>query len=437
MTIAPIPGVRPHQPRRPGLVLKILFVHQNFPGQFGPLALALVQRGHEVRALGMVQGRDDPAVWGGVPIRRYTLQRGTSPTVHPWLVNLESKTIRGEACFREALRLREEGFHPDIIMVHPGWGEGMFLHDVWPQARLGLYCEYHYQPQGGGLGFDPEHLDPAPGDALPRTRLRNLNNRLHFDGASGGLSPTRWQADTFPPEFRERISVVHEGIETAVYAPNPNVTLTFGDGLRLSREDEVVTFLSRNLEPLRGYHIFMRALPELLRRRPDARILIVGHDENSYSAAPPAGRTWKQVYLDEVRPQISDADWSRVRFLGRISRENFTFLTALSRVHVYLTYPFVLSWSVLEFMSSGCAVVASDTAPVREVITHNETGRLVDFFDINGLVDQVTDLLDHPEERARLGAAARAHMVRNYDRQTVCLPQQIAWIEALAAAPHP
>lgn len=408
-------------------------MHQNFPGQFGPLALALVQRGHEVRALARAQGANAPADWGGVSVRRYTLTRGTSQTVHPWLMNLESKTIRAEACFREALRLREEGFYPDVVMTHPGWGEGMFLHDVWPKARIGLFCEYYYQVEGGGLDFDPEHPAASAIDAVPLTRLRNLNNRLHFDGASAGLSPTQWQADTFPPEFRDRISVVHEGVDTSVHAPDPNVTLTFGDGTRVTREDEVVTFLSRNLEPLRGYHIFMRALPELLRRRPNAQVLIVGHDENSYSPPPPAGRTWKQVFLEEVRPQISDADWSRVRFLGRISRQNFTHLTALSRVHVYLSYPFVLSWSVLEFMSSGCAVVASNTAPVREAITHNETGRLVDFFDIQGLVDQVEDLLDHPEERARLGAAARAHMVQNYDRQTICLPRQIAWIEALAA----
>jgi glycosyltransferase involved in cell wall biosynthesis len=215
-------------------------------------------------------------------------------------------------------------------------------------------------------------------------------------------------------------------------APDPAVTLQLNGHPEFTRETEVITFINRNLEPYRGYHIFMRALPDLLRARPDARVLIIGGDEVSYGAAPPKGQTWKQIFRDEVADQISADDWRRVHFIGRIPHDQFTRVLQLSRVHVYLTYPFVLSWSLMEAMSCGAAIVASDTDPVREVITHGQTGRLIDFFDGDGLVREVCDLLDDADARARLGAAARKLMVDKYDLQRICLPKQITWVEDLA-----
>lgn len=206
------------------------------------------------------------------------------------------------------------------------------------------------------------------------------------------------------------------------------------DGAVLGRADEVVTFVNRNLEPYRGYHVFMRALPDLLRARPSAQVLIVGGDEVSYGPKPAGGASWKQVFIDEVRGQISDADWARVHFLGRIPYGHFVTLLQVSRVHVYLTYPFVLSWSLFEAMSVGAAIVSSDTAPVREAITQDETGRLVDFFDGRAIVAQVCDLLDDSAARDRLGQAARAFVQESYDLHRICLPQQIAWIDRLAQA---
>jgi len=218
-------------------------------------------------------------------------------------------------------------------------------------------------------------------------------------------------------------------------APNPQVSLTLNGQLTLTRTDEVITFVNRNLEPTRGYHCFMRALPEMLKRRPKARILIVGGDGVSYGAQPdPArygNRRWKQIYLDEVRAQIPDTDWQRVHFLGNIPYQYFIPLLQLSTVHVYLTYPFVLSWSLLEAMSAGCAIVASDTAPLQEAIRHDETGRLVDFFDVAGLANAVCTLLDDPGARQRLGRNARAFAQAHYDLKRVCLPRQLAWVEGV------
>ena len=408
--------------------MRILFIHQNFPGQFRHLAPALVQRGHEVMAMSMVKG--SPAVWQGVRIVSYAPRRGSTAGIHPWVSDMESKTIRGEACFRTAMAMKSEGYQPDLIIAHPGWGESLFVKEVWPAARLGIYCEFFYCHEGADVGFDPEFASKDPeGDAC-RLRMKNLNILLHFDSADAGISPTRWQAGTFPGPFRQRISVIHDGIDTSVAIPNKKVSLVAETGLKLTGDDEIITFVNRNLEPYRGYHVFMRALPEILKRRPRARILIVGGDEVSYGARPPQGGSWKAIFASEVRPQISDADWGRVHFLGKIPYSQFITLLQLSTVHLYLTYPFVLSWSLLEAMSTGCAIVASDTAPVREAVRHGDTGRLVDFFDVGGLVEEVCRLLDDPQERASLGLSARRFAQETYDLAGVCLPRQIEWVNS-------
>ena len=408
--------------------MKILFIHQNFPGQFKFLAPALVKQGHTVVA--MTMQKTEAKEWQGVRLAPYTATRGTTPKVHPWISDFETKTIRAEACFRAALRLRAEGLNPDLIVSHHGWGESLFLKDVWPQAKLAIYCEFYYHPRGADVGFDPEFPAEDAGEVC-RLRLKNLNNLLHFEVADAAISPTHWQASTFPEPFRSKITVVHDGIDTEAVAPNLAVTLTLNGNIKLTRADEVITFVNRNLEPYRGYHIFMRALPELLKRRPQARVLIVGADDVSYGARPAEGKKWKDIFASEVRPQISDADWARVHFLGHIPYQHFIPLLQLSTVHVYLTYPFVLSWSLLEAMSVGCAIVASDTQPLREAIRHNDTGRLVNFFDVPGLANDVCALLDHPVARQRLGANARAFAQANYDLKTVCLPRQLQWVQGL------
>jgi len=422
--------------------MRVLFVHQNFPGQFKFLAPALVAAGHEVMATTMQ--KNVPASWQGVRLETYGATRGSTPNVHPWVVDFETKVIRGEAFFRKALQLRNAGYTPDAVIAHHGWGESLFIKDVWPSTRLGIYCEFYYRPEGADSGFDPEFPNTDPGDVC-RLRLKNLNNLLHFDQADAGLSPTEWQASTFPEPFRSHIGVIHDGIDTAALAPDPAATVELawqpvaaagapaaaGQRLQLSRADEVITFVNRNLEPYRGYHTFMRALPALLQARQKARVVIVGGDDVSYGARPANGHTWKDIFIDEVRPTISAADWQRVHFVGNLPYADFTRLLQVSTVHVYLTYPFVLSWSLLESMSLGCAIVASDTAPLREAIVEGETGRLVDFFDPAALASRVIELLNDPAQRARLGAAARDFAVRHYDLKSVCLPRQMRWVEQI------
>ena len=413
--------------------MNILFIHQNFPGQFKFLAPELVREGH--RVLAMAWKKAEPFRWQGVEVFPYTSTRGSAPNVHPWVSDFETKVIRGEACFRAALQLKTEGFTPDVIVAHHGWGESLFLKDVWPTAKLGIYCEFFYKREGGDVGFDPEFPATDAGEGC-RLRLKNLNNFLHFEQADAGIAPTHWQASTFPEPFRNRITVIHDGIDTEFVAPNARATLTLkvatGGELILSRASEIITFVNRNLEPYRGYHIFMRALPRLLAQRPQARVLIVGGNDVSYGARPPQGNTWRAIFADEVRPQISDDDWARVHFLGHVPYAQFITLLQLSSVHVYLTYPFVLSWSLLESMSAGCAIVASDTQPLHEAIEDDRTGVLVNFFDPQGLANSICTLLDDAPRRGRLGAAARSFAQQHYDLQRVCLPRQLEWVHGLA-----
>jgi glycosyltransferase involved in cell wall biosynthesis len=421
------PPIRNKTKNRAVYVMKILFVHQNFPGQYQHLAPKLASLGHQCLALTLRV--EKPVLWQGVQVLPYKLGPRPAQSVHPWLLDLDSKVTRAEACYRAAVEIKAGGFEPDLILAHPGWGEAMFLRDVWPKARIGLYCELYHAAEYPHVGFDPEFEGNADGTEILRLRMKNLNSDLHFPSMDAGISPTAFQADTFPAEFRDKISVIHDGIDTQAVRPDAAARLEIAGVCDLSRDDEVITFVNRNLEPYRGYHVFMRALPRLLKERPKARVLIVGGDEVSYGAQPPKGQTWKQVFIDEVRGQISDADWARVQFLGRIPYAQFLQLLQVSRVHVYLTYPFVLSWSLLEAMSAEAAIVASDTGPVAEVIEHDVHGRLVDFFEADALVAQVCELLQDEAARRRLGRAARKRVEAQYDLRAVCLPQQLAWVD--------
>jgi glycosyltransferase involved in cell wall biosynthesis len=411
--------------------MQILIIHQNFPGQYKHLAPALVEQGHQVFSL--TPKVEKRTVWKGVQLLPYKISRASSKEIHPWLADLETKVIRADACYRQALAWKEKGLNPDVILAHHGWGEPMFLKDVWLDAKMGIYCELYHLDSGESVNFDPEFETKDLRSNALRLRLRNLNNTLHFEAADAGISPTEFQASTFPEPFRSDISVIHDGIDTELVKPNPDAVLKISDDLSLTRDDEVITFINRNLEPYRGYHAFMRALPKLLKARPNAQVVLLGGDEVSYGSKPPAGKTWKQIYIDEVRDQISDEDWARVHYLGRVPYDTFLAMMQVSRLHIYLTYPFVLSWSLLEAMSAEAAILASDTAPVLEAIRDDETGMLTDFFDGDALVEKANALLEDPDKRARLGKAAREFVLKTYDLKTHCLPTQLEWVAKLAA----
>ena len=407
--------------------MRILFVHQNFPGQFRHVATALAQRGHEVVGIGVNQPES------ALPKVRHVVYR--MPLAHSRKIDhpmagamrgLQEKIVRGEAAAEAMESLRKDGFTPDVVMAHSGWGEALFARDVFPAARQMVYAEFFYGSEQGDTGFDGEFFKPSP---LTRQRIRIRNTHLlhSLNACDQALTATQFQKSQHPAWAQDRMQVIHEGIDTGRFRPDADASVHLdAPGLTFRPGDEVVTFVSRHLEPYRGYHIFMRALPLLQKLRPNAHVLLVGADGSGYSINPPPGQTWREVFLDEVRTKL---DMSRIHFAGRLPHGVLTRLMKVSAVHVYLTYPFVLSWSLLEAMSIGCLVVASDTAPVREVIEHERNGLLTDFFDTEALAHRVADALANGKSLEPLRAAARETIVRRYDLASKCLPQQVALFE--------
>lgn len=402
--------------------MNLLFIHQNCPGQFKHLVRHyLKEGGHRVVFL----SQPNPNRFQGLERIDYRPARSVARESHAYLRSTEGAVLNGQAVVRECLKLKDAGFTPDVVIGHNGWGETLYIKDVWPDRPLLSYFEFFYSTSGSDMGFDPEF--PNSLDDKLRARTRNAVNLLGLHAADHGISPTRWQRDQYPEEWRSKITVQHEGVDTTVARPDPDAALKLGrDGLVLSRDAEVVTFSVRNLEPYRGFHIFMRALPEILRRRPKARVVIVGGDEVSYGRRPPDGRTWRQVLLEELRGEI---DMSRLHVLGRLPYDDYLRVLQVSQAHVYLTYPFVLSWGMLEAMSAGCLVIGSATPPVQEVIEDGRNGLLVDFFDREGIANRIDEVLDHPDRLADLRAAARRTIVERYDLETVTLPAYLRLIE--------
>lgn len=395
-----------------------LFIHQNFPGQFVHIAGALAAAGHRVVALGTT-GRNVP----GVQYVRYQPTR--PPDGSAARGDLAAKLMRAQGCAAAMLALKAQGLQPDVIVAHPGWGEALFCKDVWPQARLVVFAEFYYTVDGSDYGFDPEFQSDTPA-ARMRLRLKNTALLHALAAADAAYAPTHWQKSQVPPEFQHKVEVIFDGIDTSLVKPAAGVCVRLKrDNLALTRADEVITFVNRNLEPYRGFHSFMRALPQMLALRPRAHVLIVGRDGVSYGSRPKGGGSWKDAMLREVGAHLP-AD--RVHFLGPLPYAQYLQVLQISTCHVYLTYPFVLSWSCLESMSAGNVLVASDTAPVREVIQDGRNGLLTDFFDAPAMAKRVADVLAAPGDYAALSAQARATVADRYDLATVCLPQLMRFI---------
>ena len=408
--------------------MKILFVHQNFPGQFLRLAPELARLGHECLAL---TDSTNPRQTATQTLKYKHDAQTVDPAATRLGRNYTQMSDRGVSVARAAMALRQQhGYVPDVIFGHSGWGETLFLKEVWPEAKLLIYAEFYYRGRGADVGFDTE-FNPRSFDQvmIAQGRAGHLGQALLH--ADAGLAPTHWQASTFPPALRKMIEVIHDGVNTTTNAPNPEARFALPNGQSVMAGDEVLTFVNRNLEPYRGYHIFMRALPQVLKARPKAQVVIVGGDEVSYGGAPKGEKGWKDTILNEVRDQL---DLSRVHFMGKIPYDQFTALLQVSRAHAYLTYPFVLSWSMIEAMSAGAHVIGSATAPVQEVITHGVNGTLVDFFDIPAWSQTLIEALAHPKQFQTLRQAARKTALDRYDQRDL-LPKMIAFVESHGPKP--
>ena len=280
---------------------------------------------------------------------------------------------------------------------------------MFPNARLVHYCEWYYSAEGADIGFDPEF--PITFDDRARIRTWNALHVLNLEACDAAVTPTHWQRSRHPKIFQPKIRVHHEGVATEQLGRDPNATITTRNGTTLKAGDPVITYVARNLEPYRGFHVFMRALEKIQKERPSCHALIVGGDDVSYGKRPTDAPNWREKMLREVR-----LDPSRTHFMGKVPYAQYLKVLQVSAAHVYLTYPFVLSWSLLEAMACGAPIVASETAPVREVIRDRANGGLVPFFDAGSIADTVVESLSEPEPVRRAALGPQALMdARAYD----------------------
>jgi glycosyltransferase involved in cell wall biosynthesis len=389
--------------------MKYLFVHQNFPGQFLHLVRHLLATGnHDVVFICEQNANFIPGVRRVI----YQVTPRAKQAIHVHAREFEQAMARAEAVARAARQVKALGFEPDIIIGHHGWGELLNLGDVWPAAPLLGYHEYYYNIAGHDVGFDPEF--PIAEIAFPHIRAKNAVNHLALTNPGFGMTPTRYQLETYPEWARPAITLVPEGVNLDVCKPVAARRATTIANIPIKAAEKLVTFVSRDLEPYRGFHIMMRAIPAVLRERPDARFVLVGGDGVSYGTRPPRG-TWRERMTAELGKKL---DLARVHFPGKLDYADYVKLLQRSDAHVYLTYPFVASWSLREAMACGCAIVASDTAPVQEFVTDGETGLMIPFHDHKALAAKILQTLEGGAAIKRMRVAARRYAEANLRMDT-------------------
>lgn len=398
--------------------MRILFLHDNFPAQFPHVAAALAK------------DKDNDVVFGTLRkagclpgVRRVTFQtkRSVHQNTHHYLHGLERAVITGEAVYELGRQLKEEGFTPDVVYGHSGWGPPLFIKDIFPTSRLLCYFEWFYHTYGSDVDFDPDY-PPSPDDEA-RIRMKNSPILLDLESCDRGLSPTHWQRDQFPEEWKSKIDVINDGFDTDLCKPITGAKLKLDRiGLDLSEAKELITYTAWGMEPYRGFPQFLQAIAQLQKTRPDMHAIVVGENRVVYGRKRSDGKSWKQEMLETL-----DLDETRIHFPGKLPHEELRQIYQASSAHVYLTRPFILSWSMMESMASGCILIASDVPTVTEIVTDNETGLLVDFFDPEAIASRIEEALDHPEKMKTIRENARQHIIDHYSLKKN-LPKHLAWI---------
>ena len=399
--------------------MKILFLHPNFPAQFRHLATVLGQDSNNtvVYATNRSEGRIT-----GVNKVLYAKSRTARPETHHYVRPLENAVLEAQGAYRVAQNLQDQGFYPDLVYGHSGWGPTLFMKDIFSRATLLCYFEWYYNAYGSDASFDPS--DPINADDEARIRIKNAPILLDLVSCDRGLSPTAWQRSQFPSEFQSKLKVHHDGIDTDYFQPMPEAKLFLPRiNLDLTEVPEIVTYVARGMEPYRGFPQLIETISLLQQKRPHCHFVIVGKDRVAYGKNLPDGKTYKEAMLEKFT-----LDMNRVHFTDLLPYDEYLQVLQASSVHIYLTRPFVLSWSMLEALSTGCLIVASDTAPVTEVIEDNVNGLLVNFFDPQQICDRAIEALDNPEKMATIRTKARETILESYDLAKL-LPQHLQWIK--------
>lgn len=407
--------------------MRVLFLHPNFPAQFRHLATILGRDPNNEVVFGTKNERPEWKI-PGVRKAVFTPSRDPRPETHHYVRPLESAVLHGQAVFRIAEKLKSNGFVPDLVYGHSGWGPTLFMKDAFPNTPLMCYFEWFYWSKNSDADFDP--AEPLNADDMARIRVKNAPILMDLYGCDWGLSPTQWQKSRFPNEFQSKISIMHDGVDTEYFKPNPGAKLVLPN-LDLSGVDEIVTYVSRGMEPYRGFPEFIESLAYLQEKRPNCHVVVVASERVCYGRSLPEGKSYKQHMLEKV-----PLDLSRVHFVGTLPYNLYLKVLQVSDVHVYLTRPFVLSWSMIEAMSTGCVVLGSATAPVEEVIRDGENGLLADFFSPKQIADRVNEVFESSDRMAQLRANARQTVLERYSHAQL-LPRHLQLMQQVANGNFP
>jgi len=406
--------------------MKVLFLHNNFPAQYRHVAAALAADKQNQVVYGTMN--KDGAL-PGVTKALFKPSRGPKEETHHYIRGLESAVLHGQAVWRMGNELKKRGFVPDIVCGHSGWGPTLYVKDVFPDTRQINLFEWYYRARGADADFLPDHKQTD--DDITRIRTRNTPILLDLAHGDWGQVPTRFQRDQFPEIFHHKLSVLHEGIETEFFKPAPAPVPLKLAKLDLSNAREILTYSTRGQEPYRGFPQFMRAAHQVMQKRPDLHVVIVGNDRVAYGRQLEKGDSWRKRMLAELKP-----DMSRMHFTDLLPYEDYLKVLQAGQVHVYLTVPFVLSWSLMESMATGCLIVASRTEPVQEVIEENVNGLLADFFDVDELAEKIVYALDNQKKLRGMREAARRTIVERYALKDL-LPRLLRMIKDVAAGVIP
>lgn len=395
--------------------MNILILHPSFPGQFIYLAkfLAKSTENKVVFLTKNINGHDIE----GVQVAVYKTEREVSTAMHAYLKPAEAAVLEGQAVVRAVHGLKGHGFIPDIAIGHAGWGSMLYLKDIYPDLPVISYFEWYYHALNSDAQWWPDETMEM--NDLLRVRTKNAHHLLSLETCDAGFTPTMWQHHHIPTAYKDKVSVIHEGVDTEFLVPNEDTKLVLDDiQLDLSDAKEIVTYVARGFEEYRGFPQFMDSIRILLSRRPECHVVIVGDDKVCYGAQT-KDKTYKEFEVEK-----GGYDTSRVHFVGPRNRGDYLKILQASNVHIYLTRPFVLSWSMLEAMSIGCPLVASATPPVEEVVVDGVNGLLANFRSPEHIAMRVEELLDDRELAKRLGKGARETILEKYELK-MCLRKQV------------
>ncbi len=390
--------------------MNILFLHRDFPGQFKHLTQILALNPKDL----VMFITSDENVSAPQGINKFVYKIPTATSTNKYLKEYEEAVEHGREAAKIAMMIKQNGIKPDIIFAH-SWGNSMFMKDIFPDVPLLCYFEWFDNSEGAAIGFDGNKPDLLYKETI---RSNNAYKLIDLYSCDGGISPTYWQRQQFPKEFHSKIKVIHDGVNTDICRPNEEANFLIKDkNIELTSKDEIITYATRGMEPMRGFPQFMEAVEKLQKKRPNAHFIIGGNDRVCYGQHLKNG-TYKKLMLKKLNLNLN-----KVHFVGGLDFDEYIKLLQVSTVHIYSTYPFVLSWSILEAMSAGCCIVASNTSPVAEVMKDKYNGLLFDFFNVNQLVEKIEYALDNKEEMKTIRKNARETVLANYNLQDMLKKQ--------------